>query len=71
MTRQARGRRGRRGHGLAIAEAIAADHGGRLFAAPSQTGARLVLELPKARGCVRNVNPELTQRPYPPAAVPA
>src|SRR4051794_13643720 len=42
----ARTRRGRRGHGLAIAAAIAADHRGRLFAAPSAGGARLVLELP-------------------------
>jgi signal transduction histidine kinase len=35
-----------RGHGLAIASSIAADHGGRLAASPSQSGARLVLELP-------------------------
>ena len=46
MTAQARARRSRRGHGLAIAAAIAADHGGRLFAAPSESGARLVFELP-------------------------
>jgi len=39
---------GRRGHGLAIATAIAAGHGGRLAAAPSERGARLVLELPPA-----------------------
>jgi signal transduction histidine kinase len=38
--------RGRRGRGLAIATAIAASHGGRLSAAPSERGARLVLELP-------------------------
>lgn len=38
----------RRGHGLAIASAIAAAHGGRLCAAPSERGARLVLELPSA-----------------------
>jgi signal transduction histidine kinase len=38
----------RRGHGLAIASAIAAAHGGRLAAAPSERGARLVLELPVA-----------------------
>lgn len=37
-----------RGHGLAIASAIAAGHGGRLAAAPSEHGARLVLELPQA-----------------------
>jgi signal transduction histidine kinase len=35
--------RGRRGHGLAIAEGIAERHGGRLLTAP---GATLVLELP-------------------------
>lgn len=39
---------GRRGHGLAIAAAIAEGHGGRLAAAPSERGARLVLELPAA-----------------------
>ena len=38
--------RGTRGRGLAIASAIAAGHGGRLAAAPSECGARLVLELP-------------------------
>ncbi len=38
--------RGRRGRGLAIATAIVASHGGRLAAAPSPRGARLVLELP-------------------------
>jgi signal transduction histidine kinase len=38
----------RRGHGLAIATAVAAAHGGRLAAAPSERGARLVLELPRA-----------------------
>jgi len=37
-----------RGHGLAIASAIASAHGGRLAAAPSERGARLVLELPAA-----------------------
>ena len=40
--------RGRRGRGLAIASAIAVGHGGRLSAAPSVRGARLVLELPAA-----------------------
>lgn len=44
----ARGRRGRRGHGLALAAAIARRHGGRLVTAPSPQGARLVLELPLA-----------------------
>lgn len=40
--------RGARGRGLAIASTIARDHGGRLAAAPSERGARLVLELPAA-----------------------
>jgi signal transduction histidine kinase len=43
---RARGGHGRRGRGLAIAQAIAQAHGGRLAAAPSQHGGRLVLELP-------------------------
>jgi signal transduction histidine kinase len=46
LVRRPRGGRGRRGRGLAIAAAIARDHGGRLAAAPSERGARLVLELP-------------------------
>jgi signal transduction histidine kinase len=37
-----------RGHGLAVAAAVAAAHGGRLAAAPCDRGARLVLELPVA-----------------------
>ena len=44
----ARGRRERRGHGLALAEGIARRHGGRLVTAPSPRGARLALELPLA-----------------------
>jgi signal transduction histidine kinase len=44
----ARGRRERRGHGLALAAVIARRHGGRLVTAPSPRGARLVLELPLA-----------------------
>lgn len=50
LARRARRRcRGRaRGHGLAVAAAVAAAHGGRLAAAPSERGARLVLELPVA-----------------------
>jgi signal transduction histidine kinase len=40
--------RGARGRGLAIAAGVAARHGGRLAAAPSEQGARLVLELPRA-----------------------
>lgn len=43
---RARGGRGARGRGLAIASAVAEDHGGRLSAAPSEQGARLALELP-------------------------
>ncbi|MGZ4287975.1 MAG: sensor histidine kinase [Solirubrobacteraceae bacterium] len=46
LARRPRGGRGTRGRGLAIAVTIARDHGGRLTAAPSQRGARLVLELP-------------------------
>ena len=49
LTASARARRGRRGHGLAIAAAIAEHHGGRLAAAPSDRGARLMLEVPAAR----------------------
>jgi signal transduction histidine kinase len=41
-------RRGRRGHGLAVAARVAERHGGRLAAGPSPCGARLVLELPAA-----------------------
>ncbi len=44
----ARGRRAPRGHGLAIASAIAEHHGGRLESAPSARGARVVLDLPAA-----------------------
>jgi signal transduction histidine kinase len=44
----ARSRRSHRGHGLAIASAIARSHGGRLTSAPAYVGARLVLELPAA-----------------------
>lgn len=48
LIRRPRAGRGSRGRGLAIAAEIAAGHGGRLSAAPSVTGARLVLELPRA-----------------------
>jgi signal transduction histidine kinase len=51
LARRARRRRRpdrSRGHGLAVARAVAAAHGGRLAAAPSERGARLVLELPIA-----------------------
>ncbi|MGI8429374.1 MAG: sensor histidine kinase [Solirubrobacteraceae bacterium] len=50
LTRRAHGGRGARGRGLAIASAIAEDHGGRLSVAPSEGGARLVLELPRLPG---------------------
>ncbi|MGN6188878.1 MAG: sensor histidine kinase [Conexibacter sp.] len=46
LVRRPRGGRGLRGRGLAIAEEVAARCGGRLAAAPSERGARLVLELP-------------------------
>lgn len=48
LVRGARGGRGSHGRGLAIASTTARDHGGRLAAAPSERGARLVLELPTA-----------------------
>ncbi len=44
----ARGRRSARGHGLAIAAAVAESHGGRLASLPATRGAHLVLELPAA-----------------------
>lgn len=46
LMRRARGGRGRRGRGLAIAGDVARRHGGTLGSAPSAAGARLVLELP-------------------------
>ncbi len=50
LVRRPRAGRGTRGRGLAIAAGIAERHGGRLAAAPSERGARLVLELPAAAG---------------------
>ncbi len=53
----ARVRRGRvsgRGHGLAVASAVAASHGGRIAAAPSERGARIVLALPACAGVGRS-----------------
>ena len=50
LASRARAGRGRRGRGLAIASAVADSHGGRLAAAPSERGARLVLELPARAG---------------------
>jgi signal transduction histidine kinase len=46
--RRRRGGDRSRGHGLAVAAAVAAAHGGRLAPAPSERGARLVLQLPVA-----------------------
>jgi signal transduction histidine kinase len=46
LARRGRRRRGPHGHGLAIAHGVVAAHGGRLAAAPSNRGARIVLELP-------------------------
>lgn len=46
LARRARRGNGSHGRGLAISATVAADHGGRLAAAPSIRGARLVLELP-------------------------
>jgi signal transduction histidine kinase len=48
LVRRPRSGRGSRGRGLAIAAAVAERHGGRLHAAPSPSGASLVLELPIA-----------------------
>jgi len=49
LTRRARGGRGRRGRGLAIAAQIAERHRGRLVAAPTPQGTRIGLELPHVR----------------------
>ncbi len=49
LTRRARGGRGRRGRGLAIAAQIAERHRGRLVAAPAPRGTRIGLELPLVR----------------------
>jgi signal transduction histidine kinase len=38
---------GRRGHGLAVAERVISEHGGRLLTAPVSAGACVVLELPR------------------------
>jgi len=46
LTARPRNGRGVRGRGLAIASAIATAHGGRVAAAPSDRGARVVLDLP-------------------------
>ena len=44
----ARGRRSERGHGLAIAAAIAERHGGRLIQIPEARGTHVALDLPEA-----------------------
>ena len=49
LTRRARGGRGRRGRGLAIAAQIAERHRGRLVAAPAPHGTRIGVELPLVR----------------------
>ena len=49
LTRRARGGRGWRGRGLAIAAQIAERHRGRLVAAPAAQGARIGIELPLVR----------------------
>jgi signal transduction histidine kinase len=48
LRRRPRRGRGARGRGLAIAADVAEAHGGALVSAPSDSGARLVLELPVA-----------------------
>jgi signal transduction histidine kinase len=48
LRRRPRRGRGARGRGLAIAAEVARAHGGALVSAPSEGGARLVLELPVA-----------------------
>jgi signal transduction histidine kinase len=46
--RAGRRRSGEHGHGLGVVSAVAAAQGGRLASAPSDRGARLVLEFPRA-----------------------
>ena len=50
LSRRARRGRESRGRGLAIASTVAHEHGGRLASAPTDRGARLLLELPLAGG---------------------
>jgi signal transduction histidine kinase len=46
LVRENRHNRSRHGHGLAVAVDVAVAHGGHLGTAPSERGARLVMELP-------------------------
>jgi signal transduction histidine kinase len=46
LARRRRRGSGERGRGLGIALAVAVGHGGRLAAAPTERGARIVLDLP-------------------------
>src|SRR5205807_6320890 len=61
MIRRRAGQRGR-GLGLGIAADIISGHGGRLWAAPSVGGARLMLELPGATACNGSCR-QLSRRP--------
>jgi signal transduction histidine kinase len=64
LVRRPRRGRGTRGRGLAIASAVAGAHGGRLAAAPSEGGARLVLELPVCGAVAASgAGPAPTERP--------
>jgi signal transduction histidine kinase len=62
LSRRARRGRGSRGRGLTIAAAVAHEHGGRLASAPSDRGARLLLELPLSGGHGAG-RPEPVRRP--------
>ena len=62
----ARGRRTRRGHGLAIAAGIARRHGGRLLELPSTTGTHLLLDLPMAPPTPRRARPAVVPDPASP-----
>jgi signal transduction histidine kinase len=64
IVRAARRGRGVRGRGLAIAAQIAAQHGGRLSCAPSERGARMVLELPRWHGAT-GVRDDEADKPDP------
>jgi signal transduction histidine kinase len=48
--------RGPHGHGLAVARDVASAHGGHLGTAPSERGARIVLELPVISAAARAVS---------------